>query len=197
ERLLLGHRVGQEVLRQELMGGADLGRQRPARLDAVGRSLQGLDVWQELLMLVPQWLGNDRQLWSSSPSGPGPPSRSGAGRFLNCLLQDDGVIVPNVLSSEDQGHRLVLRLAGQPREHARGLWSAQFFLVTLAELLPAGRVVAEPAPQLSAGRQLLQPRVQAQVLAPDAARPQAVDQVALAVGRRRWFVSSLEVDCHR
>src|SRR3954453_7219999 len=68
----------------------------------------------------------------------------------------------------------------------------QFGGVARAELLPAGRVVAEPASELRAWRHLLEPRIEHQCGFADAARPKALYQEARAVLRIVGLIHAFE-----
>ena len=88
-------------------------------------------------------------------------------------------------------------LARAPAQLAQlRLLRRQLAAVATAELGEAGRVVAEPLPQLGARRELARPLVEAGVLARDAARPEPVDQHAVAVGGGRRLVGALEPHVH-
>jgi len=70
----------------------------------------------------------------------------------------------------------------------------QFGKVTLAEGFPTGGVVPKPAPQRIARPCLAQPAGQLQILAAEAARPQAVHQVAFAIRWQGRFVNTFYRD---
>lgn len=76
----------------------------------------------------------------------------------------------------------------QQLEPAAGLELAP---VAPPELVPATRVMTEPPAQLCARRQLTQPLGERRPLLRDAARPEAIDEDALAVGGRRRFPDAL------
>jgi hypothetical protein len=69
-----------------------------------------------------------------------------------------------------------------------------FLRVTESKFRPANRIVSEPLPQGSAGRNILRPQVDGGGCLGDAARPQTVDQDATAVGSGRSVVRSLQAD---
>src|SRR5215472_18199841 len=73
------------------------------------------------------------------------------------------------------------------------LFLFQFFPVALLELLPLGRVMAEPFAQLRARGYLLQPQVHRRALLGQAARPQPSHQDSQAIIARGLFVSALEL----
>ena len=68
---------------------------------------------------------------------------------------------------------------------------SEFLPVTDLELLPFGRIVAEPLAQLRARGHVLQPQIHRRALFGQAARPQAIDQDSQAVLSGRLFVNSL------
>src|SRR5579871_6497568 len=75
--------------------------------------------------------------------------------LLDDALEHDRRIVLRVPGSEDEGHVATPNRVDQPRQHGVFLGCPQLRLVPAAELLPARRVMPEPATQLRAGRQIL------------------------------------------
>ena len=74
---------------------------------------------------------------------------------------------------------------------------AQLVAVAAAELRPLRRVVAEPPPQLRAGRHLLEPEVDGRALLAQPARPQALHEDPDAVLGGRVVVGALQPDGRR
>src|SRR5450756_864265 len=88
---------------------------------------------------------------------------------LQVVLERDCLIVFLIVSALEQ-HDVALAGRLQQRLPGRGL-PIQLLEVTLLELLPLRRVMAEPTAQRSAGRYISQPPVDLQGLLADAARP--------------------------
>jgi hypothetical protein len=75
----------------------------------------------------------------------------------------------------------------------------RFELVVVAphELVPALRIVAEPASKPLAGRDVLEPSVEGEVILPDPAGPEAIDEKATAgPGPGARSVHALRFDAH-
>src|SRR6185369_8142277 len=68
--------------------------------------------------------------------------------------------------------------------------------VAALELGPALRFVGVPLPERRARGHLLRPLVDAEVILPDAARPQPVDQDAVSIGTRRGLVGPFQLHRH-
>src|SRR5207244_2749031 len=71
---------------------------------------------------------------------------------------------------------------------------AQFAPVARGKLPPARRVVSEPASQLGAGRDVLEPRIELEVRLTHAARPESFDQHSITIATIRRIVRALEQD---
>src|SRR5262249_10072211 len=73
---------------------------------------------------------------------------------------------------------------------------AQLLAIARAELLEALGLVVEPLAQLAAGRQLAGPIVELGPLAGDPARPQPVDEHAIAIAALHRGIDALAGDAH-
>src|SRR5690606_5011273 len=80
------------------------------------------------------------------------PSRyDSAGRLQDVVAKGHRVVVLPVAGSVHEGHRSLDQIAAQSRQP--GVVGGQFLEVAAAEVVPAGRVLAEPAAQGRAGRE--------------------------------------------
>src|SRR3954447_26227746 len=104
------------------------------------------------------------------------PARQGSPENIR---EDDGVVVLGVPGRVDERQRPAPRSPPQLRE-PRAV-AAQLLEVATAELFEAVRVVAEPPPQAGARGELLLPPVEPGTFAGDPARPEPIDQDAVAV----------------
>jgi hypothetical protein len=90
-----------------------------------------------------------------------------------------------------------LPLRARPRSSARwSLWGAEFLGVALAKLWEAFRPVREPPPQLVARRQIARPLVYLRLLLGDSARPETVNENAVAVIGRGRLVARYVANTH-
>src|SRR5690606_30082651 len=69
--------------------------------------------------------------------------------------------------------------------------------VAALELVPAGRIVAEPLPQLGAGSDLLEPQVDMGAGLRHAARPEPIDQHSRAVTAVEGVVDAFDANLSR
>lgn len=81
----------------------------------------------------------------------------------------------------------------QQAQHISSL--REFRPVLRGERPPAARLVAEPAAQRVAWRDILEPEVNRQPFFGEATRPKAIDKNTHAVIRRRLVVGTLQTDC--
>src|SRR5215217_8258010 len=95
------------------------------------------------------------------------------------LGEDDSIVVLPVASGVQNRQRPFPSPAPQPRKPVA--LGVQLVAVARAKLIETLRNMIEPAAQLVAGSQIARPFVQARVLARDPARPDMVDQHAVAV----------------
>src|SRR6516165_6138639 len=107
-------------------------------------------------------------------------------------FQGQRTVVLLVPCRVDQGDGALLNFLLQQLDGL--LFLFQFFPVALLELLPLGRVMAEPFAQLRARGYLLQPQVHRRTLLGQAARPQPFHQDSQAIVARGLFVRSLELE---
>src|SRR5262252_1238710 len=98
------------------------------------------------------------------------------------ISQHDGIIVGLVAGREYQRDRSLPRKGSEPIDLLRLL--LQLLQIAAAELVPACRVVSEPFPKRCTRGKLFHPFIDCRVRLLDAARPQPVDQHALAVAGR-------------
>src|SRR5688500_5423693 len=117
-----------------------------------------------------------------------------ASAALQELPQQHRAVALLVARGVDQRHRSLLYHATQ-QLHRHGV-VAQLAAVAPLELGPLGRVVREPLAQLRRGRDLLEPQVHRRPDPGHAARPEPLDEHALAVRTRGFVVSALQADRH-
>jgi glycine/D-amino acid oxidase-like deaminating enzyme len=110
------------------------------------------------------------------------------------LREHDGVVVLGVASAVDERQRGLARSSAELSQLL--LLCGELLDVPLSELREAGGVVPKPAPQLRARGKLFRPLVETCVRARHSSRPEAVDQDAVAVGRRRRLVRPFQADAH-
>ena len=75
----------------------------------------------------------------------------------------------------------------------RGMF-AQFAPIARGKLVPARRVVSEPAAQFGAGRDVLEPGIELEIRLAHAARPEPLDQHPIAIAGTSGIVRALEQD---
>ena len=95
------------------------------------------------------------------------------------FLQGNGMIVgfiPGAINERDPAS-----LRPLPRFLHDGSAAVQLGKIPPPELLPTGRVVAEPFPQGRAWRNLFQPAVEARLVLAEAAGPEPIDQDAITI----------------
>ena len=112
------------------------------------------------------------------------------------VADHDGVVVllvPGAVDEGDGAPRRAPRKVIQPFASSR---SPQLPAIAVDEPFPPARVVAEPAAEVAARRQLPRPNVERERLLLDTARPEPVDQDPVAVAPRRRLVGALDLD-HR
>jgi len=95
------------------------------------------------------------------------------------LREHDGIVVLGVASGVNECERALPRPA--PKLGDSRTLSAKLFDVASAKLLEAARLVPEPPPELGTWWQLALPLVELGAPARDPARPETVDQDAIAI----------------
>src|SRR5690606_37359865 len=99
--------------------------------------------------------------------------------FLEHLAQDDRVIAGGIARAVYQGQRsAAAQLFQQPQQFVA---LRELGAVAVAERGPPGRIVSVPASQRLAGRELLEPEVDGELLLAQATRPQPVHQDAHSI----------------
>jgi len=82
-------------------------------------------------------------------------------------------------------------------ERVLGCGLGELFQIALAESFPLGGTGVIPAAQIVRWGQVAEPFVNGGAVFGEAAWPQAVDQDALTIASRGWFVDSLDGNWHR
>src|SRR5215475_9369476 len=108
------------------------------------------------------------------------------------LFQNQSAIVFLISRRVNQGDRACFGFALEQLDQI--VFVLELLLITLAELIPLVRIVPEPTSQLRAGRDILQPEIYLRPLLGQAARPEPLDEDALAVIPGGFFISPLQFD---
>src|SRR4029453_4756705 len=99
--------------------------------------------------------------------------------LLQNLLQDDRLVVLRIPRSVDERH--VTPPPGIKQGRQCVLMRSELSTVTPLELVPSRRVVAEPLAELGAGRDVLQPTINLELVLRHAAWPHAGDPEPRAI----------------
>lgn len=115
-------------------------------------------------------------------------------RWLNQMVgQGDGLVVIDVAGTEQQRQATAACEFGKRPELSVGF---EFGRVTPAELIPSPGIVIEPLPQFRAGCDVGEPLIKLGSFAAHAARPEAIDEYAVAVVGARRLVDPFGDDVH-
>src|SRR5262249_38054051 len=108
------------------------------------------------------------------------------------VAEHNGVTMLHVLCGKQQSHRMSARRS-EDRLPGFGVRS-QLRLIAFSEYAPARGIVAKPLPQRGARRHVPEPAFEGQILLPDAAGPEPIDEKPRATRARRQLVDTCNVD---
>jgi len=112
----------------------------------------------------------------------------------NVFFQRHGVVVASIFRAKEQRD-------GSLFGHSREMFHLVALIielrgVSLFEFLPASGIMSEPFPQFGAGRDFLEPFIDAGFSFRQSTRPDAINQHAPTIGFGRLFVNALELNTH-
>jgi hypothetical protein len=111
---------------------------------------------------------------------------------IQIRFQGHGVVVFGIVGAVEQRHGAV---PGSIEDRLPSLGTpVELGEVLVLELGPFGRVMRKPFPQAIAGAGFLVPPVQGEISFPDPARPQALDEKALAIVRGPLIVDAFQMN---